>query len=876
MIGEALKASKKALVVMATGTGKTVVGAFAIKEPLKLGRGLFLCHNNRILEQSMKQFAEVLGPEVTLGVFHGEKKHWDEVDILFASFQTFVDWKHAFFEDEFRFVIVDESHHSQAITFKEVIEYFKPAELLALTATPDRMDQKDIREIFGQEVVNITLEEAIGKGWLAQVEYHLVTDNLNHWELKKLAREVLEVGKKISLKQLNETIFIKARDEKIAEKIQSYGKKKTIVFCESIVHAENFQKFLPRSKVYHSKVSIGKNEETLNEFRSGECQCILVVDKFNEGLDIPDAELIVFLRCTDSKTVYLQQLGRGLRKTLNKDKVIVLDFVGNTERVMMIREMIEKVKFFTINWAELERNPLHVQGDGFDFVFTDELIDLFSVLQRLQLRYISDVPELLAEYSDKNELLPSEVVAGTMRRLWWVCSKCGHEWLTSGSHRLRAKSGCPACLNRAVTSKNNLAVTHPELAKEYSPRNLLPATQIIAGSMKKLWWKCSKPECGHEWQATGNARLRGGNIVGCPACCNRVAGAKNNLAVTHPDLAKEYSPRNPLPATSFVAGTNRKLWWKCLKPDCGYEWQTTGANRVSGKGCPACCNRAVTPKNNLAVTHPDLAKEYSPRNPLLANQIVAGSTKKLWWKCLKPECGHEWQATGLSRVSAGTGCPACAGNVVTPRNNLTVTHPDLVKEYSPKNLLPATQVNPGTNRKLWWKCSKPECGHEWQASCYHRTKGVGCPACVNKVVTTKNNLTVTHPELAKEYSPKNSLPATQVVAGTNKKLWWKCSKPECGHEWHIEGSARVQGYGCPACVNKVVTTKNNLAVTHPELAKEYSPRNPLPADRIIAGSTKRLWWVCSKCGHEWLTSGSHRAVNKSGCPKCCNRGRKTP
>ena len=468
----ALEAQKRALVVMATGTGKTIVGAFAIKEFLKLGRGLFLCHNNRILEQSMEQFREVLGPEVTLGVFHGEKKHWDEVNILFASFQTLVDWKHAFFEDEFRFVIVDESHHSQAITFKEVIQYFKPNELIALTATPDRMDQKDIREIFGQEVVNITLEEAIGKGWLAQVEYHLVTDNLSPQRLKKIAREVLDEGKKISLKQLNETIFIKARDEKVAETIQSYGKKKTIVFCESIAHAENFQKFLPNSKVYHSKVGIGKNIETLLEFRSGECQCILVVDKFNEGIDIPDAELIVFLRCTDSKTIFLQQLGRGLRKTPNKSKVIVLDFVGNAERVMMIREMIEKVKFFTVNWAELEKNPLHIQGDGFEFIFTDELIDLFSILQRLQWRYISDIPELLREYSDKNPLLPSEVVAGTPARLWWKCSICEHEWFVSGNRRISQNSGCPACAGRVASKSNNLLVKYPALA-----RNILRETQ---------------------------------------------------------------------------------------------------------------------------------------------------------------------------------------------------------------------------------------------------------------------------------------------------------------------------------------------------------------------------------------------------------------
>jgi superfamily II DNA or RNA helicase len=157
----------KALVVMATGLGKTVVGAFLVKDLIKEGRGLFLCHLNEGLEQALRQFRDVLGDQVRLGVFHGQKKHWEEVDVLFASFQTFKDWKQAFFEDEFKFVIVDESHHGQAPTYSSVIKYFKPKALLALTATPDRMDQKDIRQIFGHEVVNLTLEEGIAKGWLS-------------------------------------------------------------------------------------------------------------------------------------------------------------------------------------------------------------------------------------------------------------------------------------------------------------------------------------------------------------------------------------------------------------------------------------------------------------------------------------------------------------------------------------------------------------------------------------------------------------------------------------------------------------------------------------------------------------------------------------
>ena len=551
----ALERTGRALVDMATGTGKTVVGAYAIKRLVKQGRGLFLCHNNQILEQSLKTFREVLGSSVTLGLFNGQKKEWNEVDILFASFQTMENWKHVFHAGEFRYIIVDESHHAQAVTFKPVIDYFSPNYRLALTATPDRMDGKDIREIFGEEVVKLTLEEAIGKGYLADVEYRLLSDNLDNEALKKLAHEVLKEGKRIPLSKINETIFIEARDEKVAETILGYGKKKVIVFCESIAHADNFKDFLPESKVYHSGKSDDANDRTLKAFRKGGFDRLIAVDSFNEGMDIPEVEMIVFLRCTDSKRIFLQQLGRGLRKTREKKVVIVLDFVANIERMMVIRDMAEQIRIISANTltqgAKPRQEKLHIKGNSYDFVFSDEEINILEILEKLQPRHVSDVPELLKEYSARNILPASQVCVGTHNKLWWKCSKpeCGYEWQAVGSSRVKGK-GCPACSNKVVTEKNNLAITHPELAKEYSAKNPRPANEVIAGTNNKLWWKCSKPECGHEWQAVGNNRVRGN---GCPSCSGNEVTDKNNLAVTHPELAKEYSAKNPCPQSLYYS-----------------------------------------------------------------------------------------------------------------------------------------------------------------------------------------------------------------------------------------------------------------------------------------------------------------------------------
>lgn len=584
LINTAFLNLSKVLAVIATGLGKTIVAAFWAKEQIGKGRGLVLCDNNDILEQDLKSFRKVLGQVPSLGVFHGQEKVLDEVNILFASFQTFRQWKNAFFPEEFDFVIIDESHHSKANTFEPVVKFFKPKKLLALTATPDRMDGKDIRELFGEEVIDCPLEEGIANGWLTPVEYHLISDNLNSRALKRLAREVLEEGKRISLKQLNETIFIKARDEKIAEIIVSYNKK-TIIFCESILHAENFQKFLPTSKVFHSKKSFKENSKTLEDFRDGRLQLILAVDKFNEGIDVPDAEMVVFLRCTDSLTIFLQQLGRGLRKVEGKEKVVVLDFVANCDRLAMVREMAEKVKKFAGNGLPLEKSPLHISGKAFDFFFDDEQKDIFKIIKEIQKKlYISDIPRLLAEYSSENPLPANQVLAGTHQKFLWICSKCKHKWEETGTNRFNNGSNCPACANRIVTVNNNLAITHPHLAKEYSPENSLPVNQVYAGMHRKFKWICSV--CDYRWQATGNQRIRGKG-TGCPACANRVVTSTNNMQVTHPNLAKEYDPDNELPANKIVAGTAKRLKWICLK--CRHKWETTGNLRAKkGTGCPNC------------------------------------------------------------------------------------------------------------------------------------------------------------------------------------------------------------------------------------------------------------------------------------------------
>ncbi len=715
--------AREALIVMATGLGKTFVSALWAKQHLAKGkRGIFLCHEIGILEQSLEAFREVLGDRFSFGVYNGSKRSM-HVDLLFATFQSIRGKLSQFPADSYAFEIVDESHHGKAPTFEPVIKHFSVRYLLGMTATPDRMDLEDIREIFGKEVVNIPLEKAITKGWLTPFEYHIVTDNIDQEVLSQLLEKAGHTRKRITLKDINRTLFVRARDKKIAETIRSYGLK-TIIFCRNIAHAERFRKFLPGAEVYHSKRSAEQNRATLRRFRSGQCRYILTVNKFNEGMDIPDAELIVFLRTTESLTIFLQQLGRGLRLRPGKKKVIVLDFVANAERMLMLREVMKTMGMKTPGMREREggRRPvIHISGRGFTFEFTNRQVNLFRLLERTKLQMVADIPELAREYSSRNFVLATHMPAGSNQKLWWKCHKatCGHEWQVTGSKRIRG-SRCPACWGRRIaTPAYNLQVVHPELAREYSTRNPLRATQVTPGSSQRVWWKCIKHGCGREWQAMIKKRVAGS---GCP----RWKG-HTSWTTTHPKLAREYSPRNLIPAEQVRS--SEKVWWRCSKRICRYEWQQIVGVRIAGYGCPACTNQVVTARNNLAKRNPKLAKEYSPRNPLPAHQVQAGTESKFWWKCSK--CRHEWLAACNKRMKGGK-CPGCLNRVVTKSNNLAAQHPKLAREYSTRNPLPANQVI-ATKQKFWWKCSNTSCGHEWKSAAYTRvTKRSGCPSCSAK------------------------------------------------------------------------------------------------------------------------------------------------
>ena len=200
------------------------------------------------------------------------------------------------------------------------------------------------------------------------------------------------------------------------------------------------------------------------------------------------------------------------------------------------------------------------------------------------------------------------------------------------------------------------------------------------------------------------------------------------------------------------------------------------------------------------------------------------------------------------------------------KKSLAETHPDLIQEWSDRNLpLTPPQITYGSNKRVWWKGA---CGHEWLASPKSRTSGEKCPYCAGKrVLAGYNDLASLYPELAKEWSSKNEdLSAEEVTTGSHKKVWWKGA---CGHEWQAVIKNRVQGAGCPYCIsNRILPGFNDLAAVYPKIAAEWSPRNlPLKPTEVAPFANRKAWWKCRTCGNEWETLISIRSGG-STCPYC--------
>ena len=394
------------LLVAATGTGKTVMAALDYRNLHKQWGGkqhprlLFVAHRKEILNQSLRKYREVLD-DASFGepLFSGElPRDWKHV---FASVQSLTDQRLDQFDPEhFDIVVVDEFHHATATTYRRVLNHFKPKQLLGLTATPERADGLNVQDEFfeGRIAAEMRLWEALDNDLLCPFHYFGVPDgtNLTRLNWRSGTYDQSQLGDLFSADHARARIVIKQVRDKVSDPMSM----RALGFCVSRKHAHFMAKCFRdvdfRAEALDSSSKPEERDRVLSQLKSGEIQVIFSVDLFNEGLDIPDVDTLLLLRPTSSATVFLQQLGRGLRRTPDKPVLTVLDFIGQHRAEFRFEEQFRAM-------TNLSRNRLleHAEHDfpllpsGCQIILEGKSKDL--VLENIRTQIKANVQTLAKE-----------------------------------------------------------------------------------------------------------------------------------------------------------------------------------------------------------------------------------------------------------------------------------------------------------------------------------------------------------------------------------------------------------------------------------------------------------------------------------------------
>ncbi|GAA1014027.1 hypothetical protein Aple_042600 [Acrocarpospora pleiomorpha] len=343
----------RALLVLATGLGKTVVGGEVIRRFLEAKPGarvLVAAHMKELVEQLERALWRHLDKRTPTRLLTGDTKPSSLDGVLVGTVESVLGAVRAGWPPEL--VMIDETHHvGENGRFAELLNLCVESGQFGVTATPWRGDKFDITARFGRPSYTMSIAEGMAAGYLSAVDYRLFVDNLDWETIRKNSRHGY------SIKELNKTLFLPQRDEEIIEQLREAWRAtpdpRAILFCQTIEHAERMANMLAtsdnawrRASYLHSGLARQRRQILLNEFRLGRVPIITCVDVFNEGVDVPDVNLIAFLRVTHSRRIFVQQLGRGLRLSPGKKALKVLDFVTDIRRVAATLDLRRALEAF--------------------------------------------------------------------------------------------------------------------------------------------------------------------------------------------------------------------------------------------------------------------------------------------------------------------------------------------------------------------------------------------------------------------------------------------------------------------------------------------------------------------------------------------------
>jgi superfamily II DNA or RNA helicase len=404
-----LGGNRAGLVVLATGLGKTWLAAFdaARRTPensLEFPRVLFVAHRDEILQQSMRTFRKIR-PESSCARYDGSMREnqLDRIEMLFASVQTLgrVEHLRKFQPRAFDYIVIDEFHHAAATTYRRLIDHFEPRFLLGLTATPERTDGGDLLGLCQENLVyRCDLVRGIQEELLSPFEYYGVPDRVDYTNIPWRGRRFDET-------RLTSEVSTHARAQNALEQLQRVGAKRAIGFCCSQTHADFMAEYFRRAGMRVASVHSGPESDprarSLEALERGELDIVFAVDMFNEGLDIPSIDTVLMLRPTESSILWLQQFGRGLRKSDDKKRLKVVDYIGNHRTFLIkLRSMMQPLLKVGESDSELRRGlEILKRGDavlpeGCSVTYELETIE---IIERI-LRPASQVDAMSAFYRD--------------------------------------------------------------------------------------------------------------------------------------------------------------------------------------------------------------------------------------------------------------------------------------------------------------------------------------------------------------------------------------------------------------------------------------------------------------------------------------------
>lgn len=489
-------------------------------------------------------------------------------------------------------------------------------------------------------------------------------------------------------------------------------------------------------------------------------------------------------------------------------------------------------------------------------------------------------PELAIEWHPtKNvNVTPHDVMNGSHKKVWWKCKR-GHEWQAIIKNRTKG-ADCPICANKVVVSgENDLATTHPLLAKMWHPtkNGELTPQDVTYGSGKTVWWICKN---GHEFRRKIDAHRA---IFSCPICSSRRRTSFPEQAIFY--YVKQFFPDaiNSYKEIFETKSMELDIFIPSLKIGVEFDGKEFHKND---------CNKLRDLKKYTICKKHDIYLIRVTDTTIENHHLYCDHKIEIL------NCKIENLNNGIKELLLFLGSNAVP-NINKDRykilSYLTATDKSLLTEepqisaewnYEKNGQLSPAMFHPGSCEKVWWKCAR--CGYEWITAISERTghDKTGCPHCATEkrvsarqenFINTNGSLSQTYPELLKEWDYENNVVnPDNIHCKSHNKVWWKCNI--CGYKWKTTIYHRTcRNSGCPCCKNRVVVAGiNDLATTHPHLLEEWNTKKNIDTtpETYTYGSNNKVWWKCSKCGYEYLCAiSSKTSSNHNKCPQCAKLAR---